>query len=238
MPEIAPALSRNKKMSQFSKVAIAGLIALTAVAAIGAPVKTTWLLTFTSTDKGSHIIGNPAAPKKLVEYMSYTCGHCADFENNDAPLLKAEYIATGKASLEIRNYVLNSVDLTAAMLARCGGKGRFFGNHKHLLATQDTWLGQADKISAATDAKLQAQDYAGYMTGVYVETGLSAIMQQRGITLAEGKACLADKAAFEAVVAMSNDGEQLGVRGTPTFMINGELQDHIHDFQTLKPKLD
>jgi protein-disulfide isomerase len=238
MPQIVPACPRSKNMSPFVKVAIAGLIVLSAVGATGTPTKTNWLLTFTLTDKGSHVIGNAKAPTKLVEYMSYTCGHCADFENNDAPLLKSQYIATGKASLEIRNYVLNSVDLTAAMLARCGGKGRFFGNHKHLLATQDTWLGQTDKISAATDAKLQAQDYAGYMTGVYVETGLSAIMQQRGITLAKGKACLADKAAFNAVVAMSDDGEQLGVRGTPTFLINGELQDHIHDFQALKPKLD
>ncbi len=238
MPETIPALSKPKNMSQFSKFALTGLIALGAVAAFGAPAKTNWLLTFTVSDKGSHIIGNPAAPVKLAEYMSYTCGHCANFENNDAPALKTQYVATGKASFEIRNYVLNPVDLTAAMLARCGGKGRFFGNHKHLLATQKIWLGKTDKISQATNAKLQAEDYAGYMNGVYVETGLSSVMQQRGVTLAQGKACLADKAAFDAIIAMSDEAEKLGVSGTPTFFINGELQDHVHDFQSLKSKLN
>lgn len=241
MPRTIPALMKLKDMSQFSKfsrLAFAGLIAIGAVAAYSAPAKTNWLLSFSVSDKGSHIIGNPAAPLKLTEYMSYTCGHCADFENNDAPALKNQYVATGKASFEIRNFVLNPVDLTAAMLARCGGKSRFFGNHKHLLATQKTWLGKTDKISKATNAKLQSEDYAGYMTSVYVETGLSAIMQQRGVTLAQGKACLADKAAFDTIIAMSDEGTKLGVDGTPSFLINGELQGHIHDFQSLKSKLN
>lgn len=241
MPRVALPCSSSKTMSQLTKLsrlAVAGLIAIGAVAAVGAPAKPNWLMTFTLTDKASHIIGNPAAPTKLVEYMSYTCGHCANFETRDAPLLKSEYIATGEVHLEIRNYVLNPVDLTVAMLARCGGKGRFFGNHKHLLATQNVWLGKTDKISAATDAKLPAEDYTGYMTGVYVETGLSAIMQQRGVTVAQGKACLANKAAFDSIIAMSDEAEKLGIDGTPTFLINGELQDHIHDFQSLKPKLN
>jgi protein-disulfide isomerase len=232
---------RSKNMLQISKLrrlGFAGFILLGAAAAYSAPAKSNWLLTFTVSDKGSHIIGDPAAPTKIVEYMSYTCGHCASFETNDAPLLKNQYIANGKASLEIRNLVLNSVDLTAAMLARCGGKGRFFGNHKHLLATQKVWLGKTDKISKATDAKLQAEDYVGYMAGVYTEIGLSTIMQQRGITLAQGKACIADKAAFKAILDMSDEGTKLGVDGTPSFLINGKLQDHMHDFNSLKSKLN
>ena len=231
----------SKNMSHFSsfrRFGLAGLVLFSAVAVYSAPAKPNWLLTFTLSDKGSHIIGNPNAPTKIVEYMSYTCGHCADFENNDAPLLKTQYVANGKASFEIRNLVLNPVDLTAAMLARCGGKARFFGNHKHLLATQKTWLSKANKISEATNAKLQSKDYTGYMTGVYLETGLSNIMQQHGVTLAQGKKCIADKASFDATIAMSDEGSKLGVNGTPSFLINGKLQDHMHNFQELKSVLD
>lgn len=231
----------TENMSQYSilrHIAFAGTLLVGAVATFGAPAKPGWLQTFTVTDKGSHIIGNPAAPTKIVEYMSYTCGHCANFEKDDAPLLKGQYVATGKASFEIRNLVLNPVDLTAAMLARCGGKDRFFGNHKHLLATQNIWLGKANMISKATNAKLQSKDYTGYMTGVYVETGLSTIMQQRGITLVQGKKCVADKASFDAVIAMSDEGRKLGVNGTPSFLINGMLQDHMHNFQEIKSALD
>lgn len=240
MREIVFLSVRSNPMSQLSfltRLGLATTMALGTVAAYSVPAKPNWLLTFALSDKGSHIMGNPAAPTKVVEYMSYTCGHCADFENNDAPVFKSQYIANGKASLEIRNFVLNPLDLTAAMLTRCGGKGRFFGNHKHLLATQKTWLGNSTKISKATEAKLKAEDYTGYMTGAYTETGLSAIMQQRGITVAQGKACLADKAALDAVLAMTDDGAALGIHGTPTFMVNGRLDGEVHNWQSLKTKL-
>jgi protein-disulfide isomerase len=220
-----------------SRTLLSSVMLLAAVVAYGAPAKPNWPLTFTQSAQGAHIIGNPAAPTKVVEYMSYTCGHCANFETNDAPSFKAQYVATGAASLEIRNFVLNAVDLTAAMLARCGGKGRFFGNHKHLLATQKTWLAGASKISKSTDAKLQAKDYVGYMTGVYAETGLSAIMQRRGITMAQGKACLADKAALKIILDMTEEGSKLGIHATPTFMVNGRVDGEVHDWQSLKTKL-
>ncbi len=211
--------------------------ALLSASSVAAPAKTNWLVNFTVTDKGAHVIGNPAAPNKVVEYLSYTCGHCAEFELKEAPAFKAQYVATGKASLEIRNMLLNPIDLTAAMLARCGGKGRFFGNQKHLFATQSVWLGKTKNISAATQAKLKAEDYAGFMTGVYTEIGLDTIMQQRGITAVQGKACIADKAALKAVLDMTDAGGAAGVTGTPSFMINGVLQDHIHNFAELKAKL-
>ncbi len=217
-------------------VALLGALALSA-GSLAAPAKSNWLLTFNVTDKGAHIIGNPAAPNKVVEYLSYTCSHCAAFELKESPAFKAQYVATGKASLEIRNMLLNPIDLTAALLARCGGKGKFFGNQKHLFATQPLWLGKTKNISAATQAKLKTEDYAGFMTGVYSEIGLGPIMQQRGISPAQAKACLADKAALNVVLDMTDAGSAAGVTGTPTFMINGVLQDHVHSFAELKAKL-
>ena len=226
-------------MSHFRKYltfAFIGAVSL-AAASSAAPAKPNWLNTFTVTKQGAHIVGNPAAPNKVVEYLSYTCGHCAEFEAKDAPQFKAQYVATGKASLEIRNLLLNPIDLTAAMLARCGGKGRFFGNQKHLLATQAVWLGKTKNISAATQAKLKAEDYAGFMTGVYSEIGLDIVMQQRGIAPAQGKTCLADPASLKAVLDMTDAGSALGVTGTPSFLINGKLQDHMHSFAEMKAVL-
>jgi len=220
-------------MKKYLGVIFIGVAALsTGLAAAPAPSK--WLTTVTVTDKGAHVLGNPAARNKVVEYLSYTCGHCADFEMKEAPKFKTQFVATGKASLEIRNMVLNPVDLTAAMLARCGGKAKFFGNHRHLLSTQATWLGKTKNISAATQAKLKAQDYTGFMIGTFDEIGLGAIMQQRGITQAQAKTCLADKAAFKNIIGMTDTGSALGVRGTPSFLVNGVLQDHAHNVAELK----
>ena len=124
-------------MKKYLGAVLVGALALSTTL-VAAPAPSQWLSTVNVTDKGAHVLGNPAAPNKVVEYLSYTCGHCADFEMNEAPAFKTQFVATGKASLEIRNMVLNPVDLTAAMLARCGGKAKFFGNQRHLFSTQAT----------------------------------------------------------------------------------------------------
>lgn len=226
-------------MSRFKKYLALAFVGAASIAAVSsaAPTKPNWLTKFTLTEQGSHIVGNPAAPIKVVEYLSYTCGHCATFEAKDVPVLKTQYVATGKASLEIRNMVLNAYDLTAAVLARCGGKDRFFGNQKHLMATQSVWMGKSGNISAATKAKLQAEDYHGFMAGAYTELGLGPIMQQRGVTPAQANTCLSDKASLKAVIDMTDAGAALGVQGTPSFLVNGKLQDHVHSFAELKAVL-
>ena len=221
---------------RFGAVIIGAMVLIGGAALAAAPAKPGWLLTFTVSPVGGHIIGNPAAPNKLVEYASYTCGHCGAFETTEAPMLKSQYIANGKVSFEIRNFVRDEIDLTAAMMARCGGKGRFFGNHRHLMATQSIWS-EDSKITPATVAKLQADDLVGFMLGAYTELGLDKVMQARGVTVAKGKLCLADAKALSQVLNMSGDAsEDLGITGTPTFMVNDKIVD-AYDLASLKPLL-
>lgn len=216
-------------------VALAAAVALLGVSLAAAPAKPAWLSTFTVSTIGGHIIGNPAAPTKLVEYASYTCGHCADFEATDVPALKSQYVAGGKVSFEVRNLVRDALDLTAAMLARCGGKGRFFGNHKHLMATQGLWANEA-KLSAAAQAKLNADDLVGFMQTAYTDLGLNTIMQARGVTAAQAKICLADSKALAHVITMTEEAGKLGINGTPSFTINGKVVEG-HDLASLKTQL-
>lgn len=39
----------------------------------------------------------------MIEYASFTCGHCAAFHNDVYPQLKAEYIDTGKVRFTQRD---------------------------------------------------------------------------------------------------------------------------------------
>jgi protein-disulfide isomerase len=227
-------------MKYFTKIVLAALVILPLTIAgaslTNAQAKPNWLLTFTPSAKGGHIIGNPAATTKVVEYASYTCGHCGEFEVNDAPVLKNQYVASGKVSFEIRNLVRDPLDLTAAMLARCGGKGRFFGNHARLMATQGQWANDA-KLSKATQAKWQADNVTGFMQAAYTELGLATIMQARGITAAQAKVCLADKAALDQILAMTSEATgPLGLTGTPSFLVNGKVVK-AHDLAELKAYL-
>ncbi len=219
--------------------AATAVLLLSASSVSSKPVtKTNWLQTFTVSTKGGHIIGNPAAPTKVVEYASYTCSHCAAFEANDVPLLKSQYISSGKVSFEIRNLARDPIDLTVAVLARCGGKGKFFGNHKMLMANQSGILSKANTISDATNEKLKVQDFTGFMIGAYTELGLVKYMAARGITDAQAKTCLSDKSAFDAVIAMTNEATgPLKMQGTPTFMVNDKIASEVHNLASLKPLL-
>ena len=38
-----------------------------------------WVVSVRIQPNGAFVMGKPAAPAKLVEYLSYTCGHCAHF---------------------------------------------------------------------------------------------------------------------------------------------------------------
>jgi protein-disulfide isomerase len=225
----------NLSLRRRAAIAAAGLLALGSATVVAAPAKPAWLSTFTVSSMGGHIIGNPAATTKLVEYASYTCGHCAHFEVDDVPVLKSQYVATGKISFELRNLVRDPLDLTAALLARCGGKGRFFGNHRQLMATQGQWA-DGSKISKATETKLDTDDLGGFMQAAYTELGLDKIMAARGVSAAQAKTCLADRVALKQVIAMTEEADAIGVTGTPSFTINGKLIAG-HELADIKARL-
>jgi protein-disulfide isomerase len=226
----------TRKFIRNTAVSAAIVFMASSVSSAPAP-KSAWLTTITQSITGGHVIGNPAAATKVVEYASYTCGHCATFEGQEAPLLKSQYIANGKVSLEVRNLVRDPIDLTIAVMARCDGKAKFFGNHKLLMASQKAIMAKAQAITTATEAKLQAGDLPGFLSGAYKELGLAAYMK-RGITPAQANACLADKSITDKVIAMTEEATgPMGIGGTPSFLVNGKLAEGVHDLAGLKPLL-
>jgi protein-disulfide isomerase len=231
--------AENMILNRSARRFLVGAAAATALAAAAmiqaAPARTNWLLTFSETAKGSFIMGNPAAAKKLVEYASYTCSHCAEFETDVAPKLKAQNISGGNVSFEIRNLVRDPLDLTIAMLARCGGKGRFFGNHKLLMANQTSILANAGKITPQTEAKLKAGNITGFMIDAFAQLGLQPLAKQRGITDANAKACLSDKLAMQKIISMTEESStKYAINSTPAFLIDDKLTPHAHDLASIQ----
>ena len=108
------------------------------IAPIAPPAGQNWVDIAAETPEGGFRIGNPNAPIKVVEYASHTCSHCAEFSVTGAVPLDA-YVAKGTVSYEIRNLVRDSIDLTVAMLARCGPPEAF-----HPLANQ--WWGNFNQV--------------------------------------------------------------------------------------------
>lgn len=211
--------------------------ALTLLAA--APAKPAlWSSTVTASPIGAHIAGNPAAKIRLVEYFSYTCHVCADFARLGSAPLKTQYIDRGLVLFEYRNLVRDPVDMTAALLSRCGGPAAFARNHQAIFANFPALIA---KIQQASDT--QKTSWFEGTTGerarkIAADTGLAALMRTRGYSQAQIDASLDSEVAQAELTGMTNIGRNADrVEGTPTFFINGRGAG-VTAWPALKSKLD
>ena len=163
-------------------------------------------------------IGKDDAPVTLVEYAMFTCPHCAAFNQEVLPQIKANYIDTGKVKLVFREVYFNKPSLWAAMIARCAPADRYFGIADLIFQRQMDW-------AAATDENAMVQK-------------LMSIGRQAGMTNDQMNACLNDRAMAEALVASyQKHAADDGVDATPMFLINGVKVDNM-PYEELAKKLD
>jgi protein-disulfide isomerase len=150
------------------------------------------------------ILGNPDAKVKIVEYSSMTCPHCAAFHTTILPRLKQDYIDTGKVSLQIVDFPFDGLALRAAMIVRCVPADRYFNFVDVLYQNQERWARSRDQ--------LQSLETYGALAGL----GAENIRQ-----------CLENEPMMNAILTRQLEAqEKLGVRSTPTFIINNG-QDKI-----------
>ena len=83
-------------------------------------------------------LGNPEAPVTVVEYSSFTCPHCANFNQGPYEQLKAEFIDTGRIQYLKREVYFDRYGLWAGMVARCGGGDRFMALSKCCMTNSAT----------------------------------------------------------------------------------------------------
>lgn len=210
---------------------------LAAPAAAQAPAaQRDWTQVVAATPEGGFRMGNPQAPVKVVEFLSLTCGHCANFSAEAGPRLVA-YVRSGRVSIEYRNFVLNGLDMAAAYLSRCAAPQNYFALTHALLASQQEWVGRMQALSAAQQAEMRGLSPTATMQRVVAATGLDAIAARHGLDAAQQRACLSDQAGLDRLAQMREAGTRYGVSGTPTFAVNGRIAGSVHDWASLEPLL-
>lgn len=200
--------------------------------------KADWNTTVVETDAG-HLIGNPEADHKLVEYISYTCSHCATFAKTGDPALKIAYVHTGKVSVEIRHLLRDPVDLTAALMAHCGDPNRFTLNHNAFMYSQEKWLPIAQSATQAQITRWTNPDRAAARRAIANDFGFYKLMEARGYRVTDLDRCLADDAKATTLANATRDASlTYGIRGTPSFVLNGKLLEGTHSWPVLQQRLD
>ncbi len=197
-----------------------------------------WVSRITLGANGTHIMGNPAARVKLTEFVSYTCPHCAHLSAVSSTPLRTRYVASGNVSVEVRSIVRDPVDMTAAVLANCGGDARFFSRHEALMAQHESMMTRVRALPQTTYDQWAVGTPAQRLRRIATDSGLLAWAQQRGMTQAQISTCFADTALQQRLVAQTTHDIAASVTGTPSFAINGELLTEPHSWEQLQPALD
>ena len=221
---------------RLAAVALAAALCLgTSASAKPAPAKD-WTRTVVVTPEGGFRMGNPAAKVKLVEYGSLACPHCRHFEETGFKPLVQQYVRTSRVSYEFRNLLINGPDISVSLLARCSGPSNFFPMSEYVYATQPQWqkkiadLGDADK--AALEKMTDQQRVVRF-----AEIGGMAQMAGRfGVTPARARQCLADAKQLQRLLDMTKAAMDAGINHTPTFVINGKVNDAA-TWEALEPEL-
>jgi protein-disulfide isomerase len=144
------------------------------------------------------VIGDPDAPITIIEYASMTCPHCADFHSDTLPLLKEEWIETGKAKLVYRDFPLDKYAAAASQITRCAPKDKYFIFLNAFYSQQESWTKSQDPIRTLTQ--------------------LAAL---GGLTQADVDACLANEELQDGILQMRLEGQmEFGINSTPTFVID------------------
>ena len=217
------------------RILAAALLAATVAAAPA--IAQNWNAGIEQTGQG-YRLGNPDAPLQLVEFVSYTCPHCATFESEAEAELRYHYVHEGYAAVEVRHMIRNPVDLAAALLTECGDEAKFFDNHRAVLATQDSWMETAQGLNQAQLQRWQSGTIGSRMRAIAADLGFDDLMESRGLSASQVTACLNDEARAQEIAQLSRtNADEFGVPGTPSFVLNGTLLEGVHAWQPLRQAL-
>jgi protein-disulfide isomerase len=157
-----------------------------------------------------HLLGGEHAPVTIVEYGDFECPNCR--QAGPAVKLILEHWR-GRVRLAWRHFPLEGVHphaLSAALAAEAAAaQGKFWEMHDVLLENQ---------------AHLKTNHLRGYARRLELDT-------------ARYEAEMEDQLYLQRVREQIDGGEKSGVRGTPTFFVNGAIQDVSFGLQALRERV-
>ena len=157
-------------------------------------------------------LGNADAKVTVQEYFSLTCTHCAAFQKETFPRVKAELIDTGKIRYIWRDYPLDQLALYAAMISRALPPERYEPFISALLSTQDRWA---------------------FIRGGNPVEELAKLSMLAGMTRATFDATVRDDKLKQFVLDEQAKGEKTySVNSTPTFVFNNKPTAGAVSFDT------
>jgi protein-disulfide isomerase len=163
-------------------------------------------------DSTDHILGNPNAPVKIVEYSDPSCPFCKIFHPIMEQLME-DYGKAGNVAWVYRNFPLDQPDASGNILHKNAG-------HEAQALECAGALGGNDKFWAYTN---RLYDITPSVTGATPngldQTQLPVIAQYVGLDVTQFNQCLNSGRMKSRVDADRTDGMNAGISGTPSSII-------------------
>ncbi len=160
-------------------------------------------------------IGRADAPVVMIKYMSLTCPYCKRFQAETFPVLKREYIDTGKVRFIIREFPIGKSSGTATIALRCAPMEKYLTLYDKFLQQQAQWVSQEVRLDA-----------------------IYKVAQQVGMTRQQFDSCRENQSMINGLKWVKERGRELGVIGTPNFFVDGRLVKKVIGMAEIREMVD
>lgn len=147
--------------------------------------------------------GVDGAPVQVIELSDYGCGYCRRFHMETFPTLEEEFIETGMVEWKFVPYVTG-----------------MFDNSRAALRAAECSLEQSPELFERVNDRLWEDQAAWKSSGSAAEL-LREWAIAAGVDAATYDACQAEGRRLDRIEAAGVLARELGVRGTPTFVVVG-----------------
>jgi protein-disulfide isomerase len=165
-----------------------------------------------------HVMGSDSAPVTVIEYADFECPACAQFAVLTEPEVRQRLVATGEVRWIFRDFPLDGhpYSMPAHLAAACAGEqGKFWEMHDQLYFNQGRWVaeGRPERTS---------REYA----------------QALGLDMGRYDECMRSERYKPRLQATKQQGRDVGVNSTPTFVINNQIVAGALPYDEFKKLID
>lgn len=147
-----------------------------------------------------HFQGDPNAPVTIVEFSDFQCPYCGRFAVETKSQIDETYVEAGQVRFGYRHFAfLGEPSLWAAEASECAADQDAFWPYHDRLVQRLAVEGQRD----------------------FTKANLKAFAAELGLDTGAFNLCMDEGKYAAAVEAASSEAQELGVRSTPSFLVNG-----------------
>lgn len=162
-------------------------------------------------------LGNPDAKVTVIEFADFQCPFCSQWQKSIFPLLKSEYIDTGKIKFAYFDFAfLGPESEQAAEASSCAlDQGKFWEYHDKLFDNQ-----------------------GGENIGVFSDDKLKLFASELNLNTTQFDRCLSEDTHAAQVTSKLQQASKYGIDSTPTVLINGWKYSGVSPWSQYKQAIE